>query len=127
MIGFTLIAGFATSALAQTPDGQQDPVQAYIDSAFGRMDANADGQIDRDEFGRFMAARIAAQKARFDAEFSAADTSGDGRIDRKEAAAANPLLAERFATVDADADGFVTPEELRAAILAAQKDELPEQ
>ncbi|MCF8710215.1 EF-hand domain-containing protein [Rhizorhapis sp. SPR117] len=126
-IGLALIAGLATPVFAQTPNSAQDPAQAHIDSTFGRMDENADGQIDRAEFERFMTARIAAHKARFDAEFSATDTSGDGRIDRKEAAVANPLLADRFATVDTNADGFVTPEEPRAATLAAQQEELPEQ
>ena len=123
---FAVLAGLASPALAQTDSDAESRTRVYIDNAFGRMDANKDGHVDQAEFGVFMTARLAQQKARFDAEFNAADSNGDGKIDKSEATAANPVLAERFATIDANADGFVTPEEIRAAILSAQASELPE-
>lgn len=122
-ISLCILASIASPVLAQAAD----PTRAYIDSAFSRMDADANGQIDRAEFERFMTARIARQKARFDAEFDAADTNKDGRIDRDEAAAANPLLADRFDDVDSNADGFVTAAELRVAIISTHQAELPDQ
>ena len=44
----------------------------------------------------------------------AADTNGDGLISRAEAAAL-PRLAQHFDAIDANRDGQVSPEELRAA------------
>jgi hypothetical protein len=53
------------------------------------------------------------QGARF-ARLKAADTNGDGMLSRAEAAAL-PRLAERFETLDANRDGQVTRDEMRAA------------
>ena len=46
--------------------------------------------------------------------FKSADKNGDGALDKAEAEAGMPKVAEHFATIDADQDGKVTHEELRA-------------
>lgn len=46
--------------------------------------------------------------------FGALDANGDGRIARDEAAG-HPRLNAAFDRIDADRDGFLTPEEMRAA------------
>lgn len=46
--------------------------------------------------------------------FQKIDTDGDGKISRAEAAA-RPRLAERFDVIDANKDGFITRDEMRAA------------
>lgn len=126
MIPALVLAGLAMPALAQSADDPQAMKTAYIDGAFHRMDTDGSGQVDRAEFERFMEARIALQKARFDTAYTAADKNGDGKLDKGEASASNALLAENFDRIDSDKDGFVTADEIRRAILAAQADDLPE-
>jgi hypothetical protein len=46
--------------------------------------------------------------------FSKLDANGNGVIERSEAAA-HPQLADHFDAVDANHDGVITPDELRAA------------
>jgi hypothetical protein len=47
--------------------------------------------------------------------FKRADASGDGRLSREEARKGMPLVARDFDRIDANKDGFVTPQELEAA------------
>ena len=47
-------------------------------------------------------------------KMQAIDKNADGKISRDEAAA-YPRLAKRFDAVDTDRDGFVTPQEMKAA------------
>ena len=44
----------------------------------------------------------------------AADKNGDGKISREEAVASLPKLAKRFDKIDANKDGFITKEEMKA-------------
>ena len=44
----------------------------------------------------------------------AADKDGDGKISREEANASLPRLAKHFDEIDANKDGFVTREEMKA-------------
>ena len=55
------------------------------------------------------------QKATLQERLKAADTDNDGLIDRAEAQAKLPRLAKRFDTLDADGDGKLSYDELRAA------------
>ena len=45
--------------------------------------------------------------------WKAADKNGDGKLSREEAAAL-PRIAKHFDEIDANKDGFITPEELKA-------------
>lgn len=116
--------GAAQAQTAETPAAlPADPAaaqQAYIDRGFAAMDADGDGNVTRAEFRTFMEGRLERQKARFDAAFQEADKNGDGKLDKEEAAASNALLAQRFDSIDSDQDGFITPDEIRAATLAEQ-------
>ncbi|HEV7272333.1 EF-hand domain-containing protein [Pseudoxanthomonas sp.] len=55
------------------------------------------------------------QKAALLERLKAADTNGDGVIDKAEAEAKLPRLAKRFDTLDADGNGTLSPDEMRAA------------
>ena len=48
------------------------------------------------------------------AHLKAADKDGDSKISREEANASMPRLAKNFEAIDANKDGFVTKEEMRA-------------
>ena len=81
---------------------------------FDEIDANHDGQLTADELRAFHQKMHEAHKARGAGFFKKLDTDGDGRISRSEAQAA-PRLAARFDDIDANKDGFLTPDELKAA------------
>ena len=78
---------------------------------FDAIDANHDGQVTMEEMHAFHAAHRGAHRGGFLAKL---DADKDGRISREEANAA-PRFAERFDAIDANRDGFVTPDELKAA------------
>ena len=75
---------------------------------FDAIDANRDGQVTADELRAF-------HKSQRGEHWKRLDTDGDGRISKAEAQANAPRLSERFAEIDANGDGFVTPEEMKAA------------
>jgi Ca2+-binding EF-hand superfamily protein len=52
----------------------------------------------------------------FEQRFRKADRDGDGALTRAEAAEGMPMLARDFDRIDANADGRITPDELRAAM-----------
>lgn len=120
IVTLILAAGTFGVAQAQGATDADAAKQAYIDRGFAAMDANSDDTVTRAEFQAFMEARLERQKAHFDAAFQDADKNGDGKLDKAEAVASNALLAQRFESIDADKDGFITPAEIRAATLAEQ-------
>ena len=81
---------------------------------FDEIDANHDGQVTADELRAFHQKMHQVRMAKGGGWFKKLDTDGDGRISRAEAQAA-PRLAARFDDIDANKDGFLTPDELKAA------------
>jgi len=59
-------------------------------------------------------ALAATNNARLAGQFRRADADGNGMLSRAEAERAAPLLAKQFDAVDANRDGQISPEEIRA-------------
>lgn len=60
-------------------------------------------------------------KAAWQAEWAAADKDGDGKLNHEEIVIINPRAAEIFDEIDANADGYITPEEDKAALVRGHK------
>jgi hypothetical protein len=82
---------------------------------FDEIDANRDGQASQDELRAFHEKRRAEHGQRRAEHLKKMDADGDGRISRAEAQANAPRLFSHFDEIDANKDGFVTPDEMRAA------------
>lgn len=108
-------------------DGRLDKVeaQAFGDRLvrnFDRIDANRDGEIERSEMAD--ARRHAAQGKRHQRMrsmhayqrglFKGMDDDGNGAISRAELGDKVPRWAENFAVIDADANGEISADELKA-------------
>lgn len=78
-----------------------------INEHFDEIDTNKDGQITMDELHAF-------HEKQKGGHFKKMDTDGDGKISRAEAAKF-PKLSENFDKLDTNKDGFLSPEELKAA------------
>ncbi|BAV98849.1 EF-hand domain-containing protein [Lysobacter enzymogenes] len=132
-----MFAGAATAVFAAPQDagsgagGQQRPR--------AKIDANGDGVISREEAAKFprLAERFDELDKNHDGKLDASerpqrrggrehggrhggaggaarlDTDGDGRISQAEAAK-SPRLAQNFAQIDANKDGYIVRSELRA-------------
>jgi Ca2+-binding EF-hand superfamily protein len=85
-----------------------------IAAHFDEIDTNHDGQITADELRAFHQKQGGEGMKHRGAMFKKLDTDGDGRISRAEAQAA-PRLAEHFDEIDANKDGFITMDEMKAA------------
>ncbi len=59
--------------------------------------------------------------AAWQTEWDAHDTDSDGRLSREEAIAGNPSVAEIFDEIDANGDGYISPEEDKAMLWRAQQ------
>lgn len=59
-------------------------------------------------------AATTGKNARLAEQFRRADADGNGMLSRAEAERAAPLLAKHFDAIDADRDGQISPEEIRA-------------
>jgi Ca2+-binding EF-hand superfamily protein len=103
-------------AADKNADGMLDRQEAaslpYISKNFDAIDANHDGFITFEELRAYHQAHRGAHG--HGGALKALDKDGDGRISRDEAAAA-PRLAQNFDKIDTDHDGYLTPDELKAA------------
>ncbi|MCD9006353.1 hypothetical protein LDO31_08915 [Luteimonas sp. XNQY3] len=86
---------------------------------FDAIDTSRDGYLTRSELRTWHTAKSAERRAegerRFDAKFREADLNNDGKLSRVEVSEKMPRLAERFAWLDEDRDGFLSREELQPA------------
>ena len=82
---------------------------------FDEVDTNHDGQVTAEELQAFHQKMQAARQQKAAERFKKLDTDGDGRISRAEAQAGAPRLAAHFDEIDTNKDGFITPDELKAA------------
>ena len=113
-------------------DGRIDRVEAQafgerFNTHFDRMDANKDGELDKAELAQ---ARQHARKGHHGGRSHMAyqrglikgmDDNGDGAISRAELGNKMPKWSENFATIDADADGNLSRDELHAAAKQARE------
>ena len=91
---------------------------AWLEKNFDQIDTNHDGQLSKDELAAWHKAHKGEMREkmaeRFDAKFKAADKDGDGALTKDEAQAGLPHLAKHFDQIDANHDGKVTEDEIRA-------------
>lgn len=78
---------------------------------FDAIDANRDGQVTGEELRAYHQAQRAQHRGEM---WKKLDANGDGRLSRDEVAG-HPRLAKDFDAIDANKDGFLSPEELQAA------------
>ena len=117
-------------ALDTNGDGQISRDEAkghgWLEKNFDQIDTNHDGQLSKDELAAWhkahkgeMRGEMREQMAqRFDAKFKAADKDGDGALTKEEAQAGMPHLAKNFDQIDANHDGKITEDEIRAYMKA---------
>jgi Ca2+-binding EF-hand superfamily protein len=86
----------------------------HISKNFDAIDANHDGFITFEELRAYGQAHRGKHRGHAGHGMKALDKDGDGRISREEAAG-SPRLAAHFDQVDANHDGFLTRDELKAA------------
>ena len=81
---------------------------------FDQIDTDKDGQLSRGELHAWKKAHKGERQAKAAERFKHADTDGDGAISRAEAGKHAPRLAQKFDLIDANKDGKLTQDELRA-------------
>ena len=86
----------------------------HLAGKFNQIDANKDGQLSRGELIAWKKAHRGERQAKAAERFRHADTDGDGAISRAEAEKNAPRLAKKFDQIDANKDGKLTQDELRA-------------
>jgi Ca2+-binding EF-hand superfamily protein len=88
---------------------------SWLAGKFDTVDANKDGRLEKSEFDAQREARHAEMKAHGEERWKAADSDANGSLSLAEAQASSPWVGERFAKLDADSDGQLTPDEMAAA------------
>ena len=98
--------------LSRAEIGQHDPLA----ERFAEIDANKDGYLVRAEVRawheRMRPQREAEREKRAADFFTKADLDHDGRLSKVEASEAMPRMAQGFAWMDDNRDGFLSREEL---------------
>ena len=83
---------------------------------FDFLDADRSGQVTKEELGRLMTPEgMEELREMIVRRVKAADANGDGVLDLAEVQTGLPGLAGKFAMLDKNGDGLLTPDELRAA------------
>lgn len=99
----------------------QDAQDQRLAERFAKLDANKDGGLSQDELRQGHQQRREEGRARragmhaLRAELLALDSNNDQALTRAEIGDRLPRLAENFDRIDADRDGRLTREEMRAA------------
>ena len=92
----------------------EDEVKGPLAQHFEEIDANSDGQLDQEELSTAHQMRAENAKAK-GKKLKDADSDENGSISKDEASDAGlEKLVEHFDKIDADGDGEVTKEEMRA-------------
>ncbi|WP_164931939.1 EF-hand domain-containing protein [Janthinobacterium sp. 17J80-10] len=86
-----------------------------LSKGFDAADTNKDGKLSKEELQATHDAMRSKHQERHEASFKAADKDGDGALSLQEAeAAARERTARMFERLDANKDGKLTQEEMRA-------------
>jgi len=85
-----------------------------LSAQFDAADTSKDGKLDAAEMDAHREAMHGQMRTHGEERWKAADTDGDAAISRDEAKVAMPRLAADFDKVDANGDGKVTRDEMRA-------------
>lgn len=106
--------------LDQDKDGTISRAEAashpLLSKGFDTADANKDGKLSKEELQATQQAMRARHQERHEAHFKAADKDSDGALSLQEAeAAAREKTARMFERLDANKDGKLTQDEMRAS------------
>jgi Ca2+-binding EF-hand superfamily protein len=110
---------------ALSPSETETITLAQIAKYFDVVDANKDGKLTKEEVqatrksmhGHGRGQGQSEHQAKMDAQFNAADKDGDGALTVQEAqASGRDLAAKKFERLDANKDGKLDREELRAGM-----------